>query len=76
MVAAKFEKRRLVSEPMRIKRYHLALGSDPQSLQSEVSKLIAEGWQPYGHLVIEEPPEKNEERLVQPMVQYEGDLRA
>lgn len=60
---------------MRIKRYQLAEGNDPQTLQTEVSKLIAEGWQPFGQLVVEEPPEPQPERLLQPMVQYEGDLR-
>lgn len=69
------KRRRLVIEPMRIKRYQLAAGNDPQTLQTEVSKLIAEGWQPFGQLVVEEPPDEQPERLLQPMVQYEGDLR-
>lgn len=61
---------------MRIKRYQLASGNDPQTLQTEVSKLIAEGWQPFGQLVVEEPPDEQPERLLQPMVQYEGEIRA
>ncbi len=61
---------------MRIKRYQLASGNDPQTLQTEVSKLIAEGWQPFGQLVVEEPPDRQPERLLQPMVQYEGEIRA
>ncbi len=60
---------------MRIKRYQLASGNDPQTLQTEVTKLIAEGWQPFGQLVVEEPPDSQPERLLQPMVQYEGDIR-
>src|SRR5947209_3983267 len=55
---AKLKRRRLAGEPMRIKRYQLASGNDPQTLETEVSKLIAEGWQPFGQLVVEEPPDK------------------
>ena len=60
---------------MRIKRYHLATAVDPQSLQNEVSKLIGEGWQPLGQLVVDEPAEKPHDRFLQPMVQYEGEIR-
>lgn len=60
---------------MKIKRYHLASGPDHQTLQTLVSKLIAEGWQPFGQLVVDQPPDKPAERFVQPMVQYEGEIR-
>lgn len=61
---------------MRIKRYHLATASDPQSLQNEVSKLIGEGWQPLGQLVVDEPPDNSNDRFLQTMVQYEGEIRS
>jgi len=62
---------------MRIKRYHLASGSDPQTLQTEVSKLIAEGWQPLGQIVVEGTlPDQPRDRFFQTMVQYEGEIRA
>lgn len=61
---------------MKIKRYYLASGSDPQSLQSEVTKLIAEGWQPYGTVVIAAPSGNTPERFLQTMVQYEGEIRS
>ena len=61
---------------MRIKRYHLASGSDPQNLQDEVGKLIADGWQPYGQLIVNEPSEGSADRFLQPMVQYEGEIRS
>jgi len=61
---------------MRIKRYHLAAGSDPQTLQNEVSRLIAEGWQPFGQAVVDPCKEDSHDRFFQPMVQYEGEIRA
>ena len=61
---------------MRIKRYHLASGLDPQILETEVGKLIAEGWQPFGQLVAAPLADKTGDILVQPMVQYEGEIRS
>lgn len=61
---------------MRIKRYHLATGSDPQTLQDQVTKLLAEGWQPFGHLAVDERAAGQAERFFQPMVQYEGEIRS
>ena len=62
---------------MRIKRYHLAYGSDPEALQTEVSKLIAEGWQPLGEVVVAlATSESSRDRFLQTMVQYEGEIRA
>jgi hypothetical protein len=61
---------------MRIKRYHLAFGSDPQTLEAEVNKLLAEGWQPFGQLIAAAPAENSSAPLVQPMVQYEGEIRS
>ena len=75
IVAAKNQKRRLGQEPMRIKRYHLASGSDSQTLENEVMKLVAEGWQPFGQLQAVEPDNGSRDRLLQPMVQYEGEIR-
>jgi hypothetical protein len=60
---------------MRIKRYHLASASDPQALQDEVTKLLAEGWQPLGQLVVATPSDNSQDRFLQPMVQYEGEIR-
>ena len=61
---------------MRIKRYHLASGTDPEALQNEVNKLIAEGWQPFDQLVIVEPAAGSNARFFQVLVQYEGEIRA
>jgi hypothetical protein len=61
---------------MRIKRYLLASAPDAEKLQNEVSKLLSEGWQPLGQLVISEPSTGSEARFFQPMVQYEGEIRA
>lgn len=66
---------RLEVEPMRIKRYYLAAASDPQTLQNEVTKLLAEGWQPFGQLAVAEPSNNSSDRFLQPMVQYEGEIR-
>ena len=60
---------------MRIKRYHLASAADADALQNEVSKLVAEGWQPFGALVIAKPSDGSQVRFFQAMVQYEGELR-
>ncbi len=61
---------------MRIKRYHLASAKDPEQLQNEVSKLLAEGWQPFGQLVVAEPAAGAGMRFFQTMVQYEGEIRS
>ncbi len=61
---------------MRIKRYHLASAVDAEGLQNEVSKLLAEGWQPYGQIVIADASDGSALRFFQPMVQYEGEIRA
>ena len=61
---------------MRIKRYHLASATDATGLENEVSKLIAEGWQPFGHVVVTEPGEGSQERFFQALVQYEGEIRS
>jgi hypothetical protein len=61
---------------MRIKRYHLASAQDSAGLQTEVSKLISEGWQPFGQLVVAEPSEPSGVRFFQPVVQFEGEIRA
>jgi len=60
---------------MRIKRYYLVSGSDPQTLQNEINKLLADGWQPFGQMVVIEPSNDSTNRLFQPMVQYEGEIR-
>jgi hypothetical protein len=61
---------------MKIKRYHLASGSDSETLETEVNKLVAEGWQPFGQLITAPPAEESGARFVQPMVQYEGEIRS
>jgi hypothetical protein len=61
---------------MRIKRYHVASATDATGLENEVSRLIAEGWQPIGHMVVAEPAEGSQERFFQAMVQYEGEIRS
>ncbi len=61
---------------MRIKRYHLASAPDANALQNEVSKLIVDGWQPYGQMVVAEPPEGSRDRFFQALVQYEGEIRS
>jgi hypothetical protein len=61
---------------MRIKRYHLASAPDTTTLDTEVSKLLAEGWQPFGQLVVTEPTEEAQHRFFQPVVQYEGEIRS
>ncbi|HLH54255.1 MAG TPA: DUF1737 domain-containing protein [Verrucomicrobiae bacterium] len=61
---------------MRIKRYHLASSSDPQTLQNEVAKLLAEGWQPYGQVIVAAAANGSQERYLQTMVQYEGEIRS
>lgn len=61
---------------MRIKRYHLACRSDLETLQTEVTKLLGEGWQPFGQIVVTPPSNESQERFLQTMVQYEGDLRS
>jgi len=60
---------------MRIKRYHLASARDAEALQTEVSKLLSEGWQPCGQLVVTPPGAGPEARFFQVMVQYEGEIR-
>lgn len=61
---------------MRIKRYHLASASDPEQLQNEVNKLIAEGWQPLGQVVVAQSPTGSEPRFFQAVVQHEGEIRS
>ena len=61
---------------MRIKRYHLASGSNAQTLQDEVGKLLGDGWQPYGQLIVKEQSPDSADRFFQPMVQYEGEIRS
>ena len=61
---------------MKIKRYHVASAPDAAALQSEVSKLIADGWQPIGQLVVTDPPEGSRDRFFQALVQYEGEIRS
>jgi len=61
---------------MRVKRYHLATATDAAGLQNEVSKLVSEGWQPFGQLVVAEPSADSKDRFFQPMVQYEGEIRS
>jgi hypothetical protein len=61
---------------MRIKRYHLAAAADATGLQSEVSKLIAEGWQPFGQMVVSEPIDGSPDRFFQVVVQFEGEIRS
>jgi hypothetical protein len=60
---------------MKIKRYHLASAPDSAGLQSEVSKLINEGWQPLGPITISQPIEGSRDRFFQVLVQYEGEIR-
>lgn len=60
---------------MRIKRYHIALGSDLEKLQNDINKLIGEGWQPVGQLVVLQPPTESGARFLQTMIQYEGEIR-
>ena len=60
---------------MRIKRYHLATAPDAATLETEVSKLLPESWQPFGQLVIAEPSNGSQQRFFQVMVQYEGEIR-
>jgi hypothetical protein len=60
---------------VKTKRYHLALGSDLEKLQNDVNKLIGEGWQPLGRLVVLQPPTDAGARFLQTMVQYEGEIR-
>ena len=61
---------------MRIKRYHLALASDAEGLQTEVSRHISEGWQPFGQLIVAQPDSDSKARFFQVMVQFEGEIRA
>ena len=61
---------------MKVKRYHLVSASDPQQLQNEVNKLIAEGWQPLGHLVITQSAPASGTHFFQTMVQPEGEIRS
>jgi hypothetical protein len=61
---------------MRIKRYHLASAVDTQTLQNEVGKLVAEGWQPVGPVVVAEPSGDSRDRFIQTLVQYEGEIRS
>jgi hypothetical protein len=63
-------------QAVRIKRYLLASGKDPEQLQNEVSKLLAEGWQPFGQMTVAEAATASGERFFQPMVQYEGEIRS
>jgi Domain of unknown function (DUF1737) len=60
---------------LRIKRYHLALATDAEGLQAEVSRLISEGWQPFGQLIVAQPDSNSKARFFQVMVQVEGDIR-
>lgn len=60
---------------MRIKRYHVVSAADASTLESEVGKLIPEGWQPFGHIVIAEASNDSRERFFQVMVQYEAEIR-
>lgn len=61
---------------MKIKRYHVVAAKDPEQLQTEVSKLIAEGWQPFGHFAVTEPVPDGRHRFFQVVVQYEGEIRS
>lgn len=61
---------------MKIKRYHLVAAKDPEQLQIEITKLIAEGWQPFGHVAVTEPAPEGRNRFFQPVVQYEGEIRS
>jgi uncharacterized protein DUF1737 len=61
---------------VRIKRYHLASAADPEKLQNDVNKLIAEGWQPVGQIVVVQPSSGTEARFFQTMVQHEGEIRS
>jgi hypothetical protein len=61
---------------MRIKRYHVASAPNAGELQNEVSKLISEGWQPFGQMVIAEPSNDTHARFFQVLVQYEGEIRS
>jgi hypothetical protein len=61
---------------VRIKRYLIASGKDPELLQNEVSKLLAEGWQPFGQMTVAETATGSGERFFQPMVQFEGEIRS
>jgi len=60
---------------VRIKRYHLALATDPEKLQNDVNKLLGEGWQPVGQIVIIQASAGTETRFCQTMVQHEGEIR-
>jgi hypothetical protein len=61
---------------MRVKRYHLVSAAEPEQLQHEVSKLIAEGWQPFGQMVVTQATADTGPRFYQPMVQFEGEIRS
>jgi hypothetical protein len=61
---------------MRIKRYHVVSAVDSSTLESEVGKLIPEGWQPFGQMLITEPSNESGERFFQVVVQYEGEIRS
>ena len=61
---------------MRIKRYHLGSAPDASTLETEVSKLLAEGWQPFGQMVVAEPTNGSQQRFFQALVQYEGEIRS
>jgi len=61
---------------MRIKRYHLASASDTATLETEIGKLLPEGWQPFGQLVVAEPTNESQQRFFQALVQYEGEIRS
>jgi hypothetical protein len=61
---------------MRIKRYHVVSAPDAGALQNEISKLLPEGWQPFGQMIITEPSNESSERFFQVVVQYEGEIRS
>lgn len=61
---------------MKIKRYHLVAAKDTEQLQTEIAKLIADGWQPFGHVAVTEPVPDGRNRFFQPMVQFEGEIRS
>ena len=52
-----------------ITEYCVAIAPDISKLSGRVNELIADGWQPWGNLVISEPPSY----VYQPMVRYAKD---
>jgi hypothetical protein len=58
---------------MRIKRYRLLFGDNGEQLESEVNKLIVQGWQPFGSPSIVVPVDKDP-RYFQAVVLAEGEI--